>query len=152
MGAIIVVAPIITAAWPVLSSAVVGAAAALGFSLKNTSSTETSVKKSESVELDIKNSSIITDSLGKEEEASFTRDDVTVVFKKDLSGHCAISVSGTGKSRQELREIGSELSQKVVQLYVHGRVVDELKKKGFELAEEEVTEDRTIRLTVRRWG
>jgi len=103
------------------------------------------------VELDIKNSNIVTDLLGKEEKASFTREGVTAVFKKDVSGHCAVSVSGTEKSRQELCEIGSELSQMVVQLYVHGRVVDELKKKGFELAEEEVTEDRTIRLTVRRW-
>ena len=152
MSAFVVVTPIITAAWPVFSSAIFGAAAALGFSLKNTSATETSAKKSESVELDIKNSNVVTESLGKKEEASFTKDDVTVVFKKDLSGHCAISVSGAGKSRQELREIGSELSQKVIQMYVHGRVVDELKKKGFELAEEEVTEDRTIRLTVRRWG
>ena len=152
MSAFVVVTPIITAAWPVFSSAIFGAAAALGFSLKNIPATETSVKKSESVELDIKNSNIVTDSLGKEEEAVFIKEDVTVAFKKDLSGHCAISVSAAGKSRQELREIGSELSQKVVQMYVHGRVVDELKKKGFELAEEEVTGDRTIRLTVRRWG
>jgi len=152
MSAFVVVTPIITAAWPVFSSAIVGAAAALGFSLKNTSAAETSAKESESVELDIKNSNIVTDSLEKEEKAVFAREGVTVAFKKDLRGRCAISVSGVGKSRQELREIGSELSRKVVQLYVHGRVVEELKKKGFELAEEEVTEDRTIRLTVRRWG
>jgi hypothetical protein len=151
MSAFVVITPIITAAWPVLSGAIFGAAAALGFSLNNTSSTEISEKKSESVELEIKNSSIVTDSLEKQEEAVFTREGVTVAFKKDLSGHCAISVSGVEKSRQELREIGSELSQKVVQMYVHARVVDELRRKGFELAEEEVTEDRTIRLTVRRW-
>ena len=152
MSALILVTPIITAAWPVFSSAIFGAAAALGFSLKKTSVAETSMQKSESVELDIKNSSIVTDSLGKEEEAVFTKEGATVAFKKDVNGHCAISVSGTGKSRQELYAIGSELSQKIVQSYVHSRVVEELKKKGFELAEEEVTEDRTIRLTVRRWG
>jgi len=150
MSAILILTPIISTAWAAFNSAVFGAATALGFS-EVTNPSDSSVEKKESVKLDIKNSHIITDTLEKEEKVSFKKEGVTVTFKKDIRGHCGISVSGEGKTREQLRSIGNEVCHRVIQEYVRNTIKSTLKKKGFELVEEEVAENKTIRLTVRRW-
>jgi len=154
MSAIVVFTPIITAAWPAFSSAVAAAAAGLGFTMHAAKAKEEMTaheEKKETVALDIQNSSVVTDALAKEDEATFTKDDISLTFRKDARGKCSICVSGEGRSRDELRSIGNEAARKVVQEYVHAKVVGELQKRGFEIANEEVSEDKAIRLTVRRW-
>jgi hypothetical protein len=60
-------------------------------------------------------------------------------------------VTGEGHSRKELRALGEELSQRVVQQYVYKKVMDEMRARGFNVVEEEINEDRSIRLKVRHW-
>jgi len=155
MSAIIILTPIVSAAWPAFSSAIVTAAAGLGFSMHAAKAADDlkkqEEKKKETVELDIQNSKIITDAIAKEDEITFVKDDISLTFRKDARGKCSICVAGEGRSRGELREIGNEAARKVVQEYVHSKVMSELKQRGFEIAEEEVAADKTIHLTVRRW-
>jgi hypothetical protein len=60
-------------------------------------------------------------------------------------------VTGPGHSDEELRAIGEELSQRVVQKYVHQRLMDEIRARQFVVVEEEVDENQAIRLKVRHW-
>jgi hypothetical protein len=60
-------------------------------------------------------------------------------------------VTGPGFSDEELRSIGEELSRRVVQKYVHQRLLDEIRARQFVVVEEEVDENQAIRLKVRHW-
>ena len=45
-----------------------------------------------------------------------------------------------------------EFTQKVVQQYSYYKVIEELRKKGYTLEEEETKEDRTIHIKLRKWA
>ena len=76
---------------------------------------------------------------------------VTVAFSRDARGKAALCVTGEGYTDEELRAIGEELSGRVVQKYVHQRLLDEIRARQFVIVEEEVDEDQSIRLKVRHW-
>ena len=52
---------------------------------------------------------------------------------------------------EELRAIGEELSKPVVQQYVYQKLMDEMRRAGFNVVEEETNADHSIRLKVRHW-
>ena len=56
-----------------------------------------------------------------------------------------------GHSKTELKALGEELSQTVVQQYVYQKLMGEMRNRGFHVAEEQNNEDRSIRLKVRHW-
>ena len=60
-------------------------------------------------------------------------------------------MEGAGHSKAELRRIGEELINRVTQQYVYHRVVTELKERNLAIVDEEVDQDRTIRIRVRNW-
>jgi hypothetical protein len=60
-------------------------------------------------------------------------------------------VEGVGHSDAALRAMGEELSRRVVQKYVYQKLMDEMQKRQFCVVEEEVNEDNSIRMKVRRW-
>ena len=100
----------------------------------------------------MKNSNIVGEGMKPEDELVFEKEGVTVTFRKDARGRIGISVCGEGRTEQELREIGTDLSRRIVQQFVKNRILSELGQKGFAVVEEEETEGRTVRLTLRRWG
>ncbi|HPP11702.1 MAG TPA: DUF1257 domain-containing protein [bacterium] len=151
MSAIFVVAPLLSAAWPAISAAAVAAASALGFTQLSQPEKKQKQSEKETVELDLPGSQVLGESLAREEEISFVREGITVTFRKDIRGRCGVRVCGEGLSRSQLTRLGRQLSQRLVQEYVKDRVLTELRKKGFQVAEEEVTADRTVRLLVRKW-
>ena len=79
------------------------------------------------------------------------RGTVTVTFSRDARGRASVCVSGAGHTDDALRAIGEELSQRVVQKYVHRRLMDEIQARQFVVVEEEVDENNAIRLKVRHW-
>ncbi len=164
MSAILILTPLVSAAWPALSGAIVAAATACGFSLaarEGVRRAEAQIRgiekgsgsgaQTDGVLLEIKNASIVGESLAQEEELAFEKDGVTVVFRKGLSGKVEASVRGEGKTEKDLLDIGTEVSRRAIQQFVKDRVLTQLKEKGFEVAEEQAEEGRTIRLTLRRW-
>ena len=146
----------VIAAWPAFSAAVVAAATSLGYQVASEASAgwKTVVvapKHSGKVELEIENSEVVTNQLGREQRIAVTREGVTVTFSRDARGKASLCVTGDGHTKEELRAAGEELSQAVVQQYVYQKLMDEMRSRGFNVVEEETSADRSIRLKLRHW-
>lgn len=154
MGAVSILAPVVIAAWPAFSAAVVAAAASLGYQVASEAKNQAAAaaqKLAQPVRREIERSEVVTDQLGRDQHMTVTRSGVTVTFSRDARGRASLCVTGTGQGQEELRALGEELSQRVVQQYVYQKLMDEMRKRGFNVVEEEVNEDRSIRLKVRHW-
>lgn len=150
MSAVVVLAPVLAAAWPTVAASVAGAAAALGFAGVAKTAPKVAAKK-ECVSLEVKGSRVITDELGLDERLAFVKGDVTVTFSRDARGACSVGVAGEGHARNELESIGREFAERVVQQYAYHRLMDELGRQNFAVVSQEVGEDRTIHVHVRRF-
>jgi len=155
MSVVCVLAPVVIASWPTFSAAVVAAAASLGYSAVDSRLEQKrslgSKTAASSVHLEIAQSEIVTDSLGRGEKVSVARDGVVVTFSRDPRGKAALHVEGAGREEAGLRTLGEELGRRVVQAYVYQRLKDEMASRNFVLVEEEIHEDASIRLRVRHW-
>ena len=155
MSAVCILTPVVVMAWPAFSAAVVAAAGSLGYQLaaeaKNRPAAETVRKGANALELEIERSEVVTSQLARDQRIVVTREGVTVIFLRDARGKASLCVTGTGQSDETLRALGEELSQAVVQQYVYQKLMDQMRSRGFNVVEEEVTEDRSIRLKVRHW-
>jgi hypothetical protein len=147
--------PVVIAAWPAFSAAVVAAAASLGYQVASEAAAHTGAtvapKNAGKVSLEIENSEVVTNQLGRDQHIAVTRDGVTITFSRDARGKAALCVTGEGRSKDELRAMGEELSQSVVQHYVYQKLMGEMRSRGFNVVEEETNQDRSIRLKVRHW-
>src|SRR6476620_6633826 len=156
MSAVCVLAPVVVAAWPAFSSAVVAAASSMGYVVAEESvkailgATETMSRKS-AVDLEISNSEIVTGQLGRDQRMSVSRDGVTITFSRDARGKAGLCVIGNGQTEEELRAAGEELSQRVVQQYVYQRLMQEVQSRGYIVAEESTDARQSIHLRIRHW-
>lgn len=155
MSCVCILTPVVIAAWPAFSAAVVAAATSLGYTLVEEGIQQNQIQAVEAgervVNLEIDQSEIVTNQLGRDQRIRVVRGDVTVIFSRDARGKAAVCVSGPGFTDDELRGIGEELSQRVVQRYVHQRLLEEIRARQFVVVEEEVDENQSIRLKVRHW-
>jgi len=155
MSCVCILTPVVIAAWPAFSAAVVAAANSLGYALVDESVRRRQAAQAQNdarqVSLEIANSELVTGQLGRDQQISVTRNEVTVTFSRDARARASVCVSGPGHSDEELREIGQELCQRVVQKYVHQRLMDEIRARQFVVVEEEVDANQAIRLRVRHW-
>lgn len=156
MSCVCILTPVVIAAWPAFSAAVVAAATSLGYAIvdegvkqrENQGGTDAGTRQ---VQLEIEQSEIVTGQLGRDQQIRVMRNGVTVTFSRDARGKAAVCVSGDGYTPEELRALGEELSHRVVQKYVHQRLLDEIRARQFVVVEEEVDESHAIRLKVRHW-
>lgn len=156
MSCVCILTPVVIAAWPAFSAAVAAAATSLGYSIveegvRQSQLNQVSEVGERQVSLEIAQSEIVTGQLGRDQRIKVTRGGVTVTFSRDARGRAAICVTGPGYSDEELRAMGEELSQRVVQKYVYQRLTDEMKARQFVVVEEEVDENQAIRMKVRHW-
>jgi hypothetical protein len=154
MSAVCILTPIVIAAWPTFSAAVVAAATSLGYQVLSDldlGETDTTATQITTVELEVERSELVTCQLGRDQRMSVCRDGVTVTFSRDARGKASLCVKGEGKTKAELQALGEELSQGVVQQYVYQKLMDEMRGRGYVVIEEEAREDRSIRLKVRHW-
>jgi len=156
MSAVCILTPVVIAAWPAFSAAVVAAASSLGYTIvqegiQQSQTSQVSETGERRVNLEIEQSEIVTNQLGRDQRIQVQRGGVTVTFSRDARGKASICVTGPGHSDEELRTIGEELSQRVVQKYIHRRLLDEIHARQFVIVEEEVDENNAIRLKVRHW-
>jgi len=156
MSAVCILTPVVIAAWPAFSAAVVAAATSLGYTIvkegvEQTQTSRTAKAGEREVALEIEQSEIVTNQLGRDQCIKVTRGNVTVTFSRDARGKASVCVTGAGLSDEELRAIGEELSGRVVQKYIHQRLLDEIRARQFVVVEEEVDENQAIRLKVRHW-
>jgi len=148
--------PVVIAAWPAFSAAVVAAATSLGYQV---AAEATNLKKSAiatqnaagKIQMEIENSEVMTNQLGRDQRIAVTKGGVTITFSRDARGKASLCVTGEGHDKEELKALGQELSQAVVQQYVYQKLMDEMRARGFNVIEEETNADRSIHLKVRRW-
>lgn len=152
MSTVVVLAPIIIANWPVITAAVGAAVGTMGFAMVRREEAATSraaTKTREEIQVD--NSEILASGSGAEEEIVVQREGVRAIFTRDARGALRVCMEGTGQSKTELRRLGQELIDRVTQQYVYHRVVTELKARNMTIVDEELSEDRTVRIRVRSW-
>lgn len=150
MSAIVVLTPLVVSSWPAFSCAILGVAGALGYNLSKKQESGQKVKESKSVIVQVKNSEVISETLQADQQITVEKDGVIVSFSRGLDHRCNITVHGTEQSDSELREIGQQIARKVTQRFVYNKVVSELKALDFDIVDEEVEAQDTIRLQVRK--
>ena len=158
MSAVILLTPVVIAAWPAISGAAAAVMVSMGYvAVKTTAevyaqqNSELNVDQEQTVELDLENSEVVGETLAREQELVYEKDGVTVKFRRDIRGKLQICVSGEGKTDAELNEIGSEIAGKVIQQYAYNQVVSEFQDSNMMVVDQEVDEDQTIRIKLRAW-
>ena len=153
MSCVCIMTPIVIAAWPAFSAAVVAAAHSLGYMIVDEAVKQraTAQQGQSRVNLEIANSELVTNQLGRDQQICLSRNGVTVIFARDARGKASVCVSGEGFTGAELQALGEELSQRVVQKYVYQRLIDEMRTRQYLVVEEEVEANQSIRLKVRHW-
>jgi len=156
MSCVCILTPVVIAAWPAFSAAVVAAATSLGYvaveeTMRAPIFEENTLDAPKRINLQIDQSELVTGQLGRDRKISVTRDGVVVTFSRDARGKASLCVEGQGHSEESLRAMGEELSKRVVQKYVYQRLMSEMQQHQFCVVEEETTADNSIRMKVRRW-
>lgn len=152
MSCIFVIAPAVVVAWPVLAGAVAAAAGTLGYKALNTGQKlDEKLEADRWVEISLKGSKIVADSMKRDSEFTIMKDDITATFKREADGRCIVHISGKNKAEAELQQAGQELLGRVTQQYAYSRVIAEMKNSGFTITNEEVAEDNTIRIHVSKF-
>lgn len=156
MSCVCILTPVVIAAWPAFSAAVVAAATSLGYQVAteatNAKISATAAQKTAGkIQLEIENSEVVTNQLGRDQRIVVTKGGVTITFSRDARGKASLCVTGEGHDKAELKALGQELSQAVVQQYVYQKLMDEMRARGFNVIEEETNADRSIHLKVRHW-
>jgi hypothetical protein len=154
MGACLILTPVVVAAWPAFASAVASAAASLGYATGASAlehDEQADEKMMAGVELNVPNSEVVTDQLGRDEKIIVTRDGVSITFRRDTRGKPSLTVTGNGLSHDQLRALGEEMSQRVVRDYVYQQIMDEVRSRGFMVVEESVDGSNAIHISVRHW-
>jgi hypothetical protein len=151
MSTVVVVAPLVIAAWPSITAAVTAAVGTMGFALSGAGGARrrAAVEGTNRAEIEVEDSEVLEGAGGTGEELVVEREGVRAVFSRDARGALKVCVEGEGLSKSELRRIGEELVGRVTQQYVYHRLVTELKERNMAIVDEEVGEDRTIRIRVR---
>jgi hypothetical protein len=150
MSAVIVVTPLVIGSWPIITAAVTAAISSMGFSLVQAGQATRQVAQGRArEEIEVDDSEILAESGGLRQELVVERDGLRAVFTRDERGALRLCLEGDGFSKSQLREIGEELIGRVTQQFVYHRLMTELKERHMNVVEEEVSEDRTIKIRVR---
>ncbi|HID75263.1 MAG TPA: DUF1257 domain-containing protein [Planctomycetaceae bacterium] len=153
MSTVVVLAPVIVANWPAIAAAVTAAVSTMGYAVakQGEEAVRAGTDVTNKAEIEVEESEILPDASGTGQEIVVQREGVRARFTRDARGVLRVCVEGAGYSKAELRRMGQELIGRVTQQYVYHRVVTELKQRDMTIVDEEVTEDRTIRIRVRNW-
>lgn len=154
MSVTFVVVPIVYASWPAVAPLTGAVASALGYTAAKvanvvTDKDEVTEEKTET-QWELDNCDIMGEQVSLDESLSYTKEDITVTFYKDARGNLSVHVSGTNRSQEELETIGEEFVGQIRQQYAYTKLMEELKKDGFNLVQEEAATDGRIKLTVRK--
>lgn len=144
--------------WPI----VISAAGSLGYKtvtnldensrLKGDINKEINSLQSVKLAIDHQVTEVIDEQVKRDESLQFEKDEITIIFKRDLRGKFSVEVMGPKtKSRQELTALGHEFLGVVVQQFSYNRMAEQMERRGANIIGEEVTEDGDIVLKLRRW-
>jgi hypothetical protein len=153
MSAVCVITPIVIAAWPAIAAAVTSVAASMGFSIvaqTEAQTRQTSRKKSQrSVEAEVPNSEVVAEGLSQDQTMVIERQGLRIEFGRNANGACTVCASGEAHTDNELRKIAQEVAGRVVQQFAYHKLMTELKNRNYQIVQEQVLEDQSIRVRVR---
>ncbi len=155
MSLVFVVIPVVMA-YPALLAAAAAVASASGFTLVEQSAKSISAladDNSRCEEIELESREEMSRILEAEGGFSLKKEDLTFTFSRSPnSGRiCMMVAGGRNRPREELKNLGKDLMNSIIQRYAYDRLMQELKKEGFKVVREDREEDRTIRLKVRKW-
>lgn len=155
MSAVFVVVPVVMA-YPVLLSAAAAVASASGFVLvEQTARSMTKIMEDAETceELEIESREELVKILEVEGGFTLEKGDIKLAFTKSReSGKIKMLITASKRhTKEELHKLGQEVINDIIQRYAYDRLINELKKEGFNVVNENVEEDKTIRLRVRKW-
>ena len=155
MSTIVVLTPIIIGGWPAISAAAGAAAIALGLMTKQVAKEQIKQQQhtnvDQSVEIELAESEVLAQSMQTSEEIVLVKGDVELRVGRDERGRCKVCAKSKGHTKAELEQIAEQFAEKMTQCFVYNRVASELKNKGFQKVNEEVMDDQSIRIHIRRW-
>lgn len=153
MSTVIVITPIVIANWPAITAAVAAAVGTIGFTAIRESQVDGARNSRDATraEIEVEDSEILQEAGGAGEEIVVEREGIVARFSRDARGALRVCVEGHGHSKAELKRIGEDLIGRVTQQYVYHRVVTELKQRNMAIVDEQLAEDRTVKIRVRNW-
>ena len=153
MSSVIVLAPIIVASWPAITAAVTAAIGTMGFTIARGAMPESTLNTDEMTraEIEVEDSDILQDAAGTSQELVVEKGGIRAIFSRDARGALKVCMEGAGYSKSQLKKIGEELLGRVTQQYVYHRIVTELKERNMAIVDEELAEDRTVKIRVRNY-
>ncbi len=151
MSVVFVIVPsLAVGGWAALTAAIAAACSAMGYQiLRGSQVRQQSLQEQSGVALTME-AQALADALEREETIVVTQGDVQITFHKDPRGRVTMHVDGKNKTEAELKAIGQQVMNRILQQYAYQRVMDELEKRGFTVVKEEVDENQVIRIRVRR--
>jgi ABC-type transporter MlaC component len=155
MSTVLILAPIVISSWPTIAVAATAAASALGFAVQKTAQEALRENKEEqgtqTVEVELANSEVLAQGLATDQRIVLTKGGVQLTVERDARGRCKVCASGKGLSKAQLTQAAEQFTQKLTQCFIYDKVMRELKGKSFQVVNEEVMQDDSIRIHVRRW-
>ncbi len=152
MSAVIVVTPLIIASWPAITAAVTAALGTMGYAVATSGSqVQRRGQTKTRAEIEVTDSEILEEAGATGEEMVVVKDNIRAVLNRDARGALKVCLEGEGLSKAQLRQLGEDLIGRVTQQYVYHKLITEMQQRNMQVVDEEVTEDRTIRIRVRNW-
>ncbi len=156
MSTVLVLTPVIISSWPVISAAAAGAASALGFSItkavqKAKAQAQQKAEVQQKAEIELAESQVLAQSVAVGQEIVLTKGTVTLRVSRNQTGRCTVCAEGMGQTKEQLHAVAEQFAQKMTQCFVYNRVMTELKAKGFQVVNEQMLEDKSVQIHVRRW-
>jgi Protein of unknown function (DUF1257) len=156
MSVVFVIVPVVAGGWPMISTAILAASAALGYravqSLEESVAAGIPLERAGGLQLVMENSQVMADTLARGESFTVQREGIAATFRRDGRGQCTVHVSGAGNTDAELEAAGRELMDRVRQQFAYAKVMAELEARGFDVVQEQVEADQSIRIRLRRWN
>jgi len=148
MSSVCVLTPIVVASWPIVSSAVFSAAAAMGFSIvtANASGIDEAALRNR-VDLDVANSDVVAEQMSVRQSITIRREGIEITISTSESGVLSVCASGDA-TKSRLRAVGEEVAGRVVQQFAYNKLMTELGARGFRVVDEAVAADHSIQIRV----
>lgn len=151
--------PIIIGSVSLLNNAFTNVAATLGYSVVGTvgSSLFKGIKQQKvqpdqiTVVIPFEESNIFEEQRVGKKGLKFTKEGISISLFKDERGKYSLKLSATGRTEDELKTIGTDLKERITQQYVYHKVLTGLKSKRYVVVNEEINQERTVRVVLRRY-
>ena len=158
MSTVLILTPIIIGSWPTITAAVAGAATAMGLVATASAKAEADAAVEQEAHAAVNQAEVVlaedaelAKNLATEEEIVLAKGTITVRVRRDARGRCTVCAEGAGHTQAELKAVAEEFTERLTQGFVYNRVMSEVKTRGFQVVNEEQTEDETVRIHLRRW-